>query len=211
MEESGQRIYLKNWISQGVEVRSLTQVLDLVDAEVTLGNGDEAVTYQSPFAGDPVSMAVYMADLMDSVTTQDSAVMPGRINLNECPAELLYGIPLLSEDAVQLILDQRDPLSDDPVRHFETWLLVEGILSVEEMRSLTPLLCGGGDVFPSTNHGVQRNQWNRDTYRSYFGCHFGEPEIGLMARPQPSGTRFRFVRVGKPFLAHTPISNFSNS
>ena len=126
---------------------SLTQILDLVDAQVTIDNGGETVTYQSPFVGDPVSMAVYMADLMDSVTTQDSEVMPGRINLNTCPAELLYGIPLISEEAVQLILDSRDPLSDDPVRRYETWLLVEGILSVEEMRSLTPLVCGGGDVF----------------------------------------------------------------
>ncbi len=138
---------LSNLDLSGGGSRSLTQVLDLVDAEVTIGNGDEAVVYQSPFAGNPVSMVIYMADLMDSVTTQASSVMPGRINLNECPAELLYGIPLLSDETVQMILDQRDPLSDDPVRRYETWLLVEGILSVEQMRSLTPLVCGGGDVF----------------------------------------------------------------
>ncbi|MDA8743592.1 type II secretion system protein GspK [Rubripirellula amarantea] len=125
----------------------LTQVLDLIDAEVVIGEGDSATVYQSPFAGDPVSMSVYMADLMDSVTTQDSAVMPGRINLNECPAELLYGIPLLSEEAVAAILEQRDPLSDDPGRRFETWPLAEGLITIDEMRSLTPLLCGGGDVY----------------------------------------------------------------
>ena len=85
-----------------------TQILDLIDAEVVIGSGESATVYRSPFAGDPVSMSVYMADLMDSVTTQDSEVIPGRINLNQCPAELLYGIPLLSEDAVQAILQERD-------------------------------------------------------------------------------------------------------
>lgn len=126
---------------------SLTQILDLLDATVTIGNGDNAVTYTSPFASDPISMSVYMADLMDSVSTQDSEVMPGRINLNECPAELLYGIPLLSEEAVSTIIEERDPLSDDPNRQYETWPLVEGIITLDEMRTITPLLCGSGDVF----------------------------------------------------------------
>lgn len=126
---------------------SATQILDLIDAEVVIGEGDNATVYMSPFAGDPVSMSVYMADLMDSVTTQDSAVMPGRINLNECPAELLYGIPLLSEEAVLSILQERNPLSDDPGRRFETWPLAEGLITLDEMRSVVPLLCGSGDVY----------------------------------------------------------------
>jgi type II secretory pathway component PulK len=124
-----------------------TQILDLIDAEVVIGTGDNATVYTSPFASDPVSMSVYMADLMDSVTTQDSAVMPGRINLNECPAELLYGIPLLSEEAVEAILQERDPMSEDPGRRFETWPLAEGLITLDEMRMLVPLLCGSGDVY----------------------------------------------------------------
>jgi len=133
-------------LSAGAGV-SLTQILDLVDSTVTLGRGDDARTYESPFPGDPISMSVYMPILMDALTTQDAAVMPGRINLNECPAELLYGIPLLSEEAIQSILELRGVESDDPNRNFETWPLVEGIVTLEEMRMLTPLLCGGGDVY----------------------------------------------------------------
>jgi hypothetical protein len=73
--------------------------------------------------------------------------MPGRINLNECPAELLYGIPLLSEEIVQAILENREADSDDVNRQFETWPLVEGIVTLTEMRTLVPLLTGGGDVY----------------------------------------------------------------
>ena len=126
---------------------SLTQVLDLVGATVTVGNGDNARTYSSPFSEDIISMGIYMPILMDTLTTQEVEVMPGRINLNECPAELLYGIPLLPEEAVEGILETRDVNSDDPNRQFETWPLVEGLVTLDEMRLLTPLVTCGGDVF----------------------------------------------------------------
>jgi hypothetical protein len=92
-------------------------------------------------------MALYMPALMDSLSTQDVDLMPGRINLNECPAELLYGIPLLSEEVVQTILESREVESDDLNRQFETWPLVEGIVTLDEMRQLVPFLTGGGDVY----------------------------------------------------------------
>ena len=126
---------------------SLTQILDLVDATVTVGEGDRARSYTSPFASDPISMSLYMSLLMDSLTTQEVDLMPGRINLNECPAELLYGIPLLSEEVVQAILENREVESDDVNRLYETWPLVEGIVTLDEMRLLIPLLTGGGDVY----------------------------------------------------------------
>ena len=84
---------------------------------------------------------------MDALATQDVDLMPGRINLNECPAELLYGIPSLREEAIQEILELRAVESDDENRQFETWPLVEGIVTVQEMRSLVPMLTGGGDVY----------------------------------------------------------------
>ncbi len=128
---------------------SLTQILDLVDATVTVGSGDQAKSYTSPFTSDLISASasVTMPILMDALTTQDVDVMPGRINLNECPAELLYGIPLLSEEAVQAILESRETQSDDPGRNFETWLFSEGLLTIDEMRQVTPLLTAGGDVY----------------------------------------------------------------
>ncbi len=149
--ETGAEIWEPNAIEQldlsGGGGTSLTQVLDLIDSKVTIGEGDNAVTYSSPFPNDPISMEVYMPILMDALSTQDVNVMPGRINLNECPAELLFGIPTLSEEAAQEILESREVESDDENRQFETWPLVQGIVTLEEMRSLLPLLTGGGDVY----------------------------------------------------------------
>lgn len=126
---------------------NLNQILDLVGATVTVGDGDQARTYESPFADDPISMALYMPVIMDALSTQGSDVMPGRINLNECPAELLYGNPLLTEEQVELILESRTTDSDDLNRRFETWPLVEGILTLDEMRTVMPLVTCGGDIY----------------------------------------------------------------
>jgi hypothetical protein len=125
----------------------LNQILDLIDSTVTAGQGDNARSYTSPFPGDPIAMAIYLPILMDVLTTQDSEVMPGRLNLNECPAELLFGIPLLSEETVEAILENREAESDDLNRQFETWPMVEGILTLEEMRLLLPLVTCGGDIY----------------------------------------------------------------
>lgn len=126
---------------------SLSQILDLVDATVTVGQGDNARSYSSPFSSDLISMALYMPALMDALSTQDVDMMPGRINLNECPSELLYGIPMLTEETIQSILEAREIESDDLNRNFETWLLTEGFVTLDEMRQLVPLLTCGGDVY----------------------------------------------------------------
>lgn len=121
------------------------QVLDLIDATVTLQVNGNAVTYHSPF--DLLTAGVYLPLIMDKLVTSDTAAMPGRINVNECPVELLYGIPFLTEEQVGLILETRNGESDDENRLYETWLMVEGIVTLDEMRNLVPLLTGGGDVY----------------------------------------------------------------
>ncbi len=120
-----------------------SQVLDLIDGSVTL-NG---TTYMSPFTSDPVQMAAYMPLLMGSLTTQNFQKMPGRININECPAELLYGIPLLDAETADAILEARAQPSESENRRYETWPLVEGLITMETMRTLMPLVTAGGDVF----------------------------------------------------------------
>jgi len=126
---------------------SFTQILDLIDATVTIGQGDTAQTYRSPFTSDPIQMALYMPILMESLTTQDFEKMPGRININECPAELLYGIPLLPAEAAEAILEARSQPNENENRLYETWPLVEGLITLETMRTLMPLVTAGGDVF----------------------------------------------------------------
>jgi DNA uptake protein ComE-like DNA-binding protein len=134
----------------GVKVN---QILDLVDAEVTIGEGDRAVVYFSPFLGDPALMAEYLPLLMDQLTTQNIEVLPGRININEAPAEILAGISLVDIDTMSAILEARGAGGDEvgvsgsTDRSHETWPLTEGIVTIDQMRALLPLVTAGGDVY----------------------------------------------------------------
>ncbi|MCM2371686.1 type II secretion system protein GspK [Aporhodopirellula aestuarii] len=137
----------------GIEIN---QVLDLIDAEVTIGEGDNAVVYMSPFISDPTLMAEYLPLLVDQLTTQDVDVLPGRINLNEAPAEILAGISLVDADTMAAILEARNATGagtgmlgggSSADRTHETWPLTEGIVTLDQMRALLPLVTAGGDVF----------------------------------------------------------------
>lgn len=135
----------------------INQLLDLVDATVTLGEGDTAVTYLSPFSSIPEAAAEYLPFLMSQLATQDTDVLPGRLNLNECPAELLYGIPLVDADTMAAIIEARgvpgaDTGSD---RTHETWPLTEGIVTLDQMRALLPLVTAGGSVYRAQIVGFQ--------------------------------------------------------
>jgi hypothetical protein len=121
----------------------LTQLLDLVNAQVTVDNQ----TFLSPFVEGPLAQAVYMPALMANLSTQDYKSMPGRININECPAELIRGIPLISAEVAEAIIEARGQGSDSENRKYETWPLVEGLVTLEEMKLLMPLITSGGDVY----------------------------------------------------------------
>ena len=75
--------------------------------------------------------------------------IPGRINVNQAPQQILAGIPGLRADVVDQIIRMRDPQSttSQPQRQNETWLLTEGLVTLDEMRKLMPFLCAGGDVY----------------------------------------------------------------
>ena len=133
-------------LTAGAAVK-FSQLLDVIDATVTIGNGDNARVYSSPFTSDPVQMALYMPLLMENFSTQAFETMPGRININDCAAELLYGIPMLDEETATAILEARAQPSESTNRLYETWPLVEGIVTLDQMRTMLPLITAGGDVY----------------------------------------------------------------
>lgn len=141
------------WTADAFEELDLTggggtkfsQILDLIDATVTLGDGGQS--YRSPFTADPIQMAAYLPLLMEALTTQSYDKMPGRININECPVELLYGIPGLDAETAAAIAEARAQTTDSENRLYETWPLAEGLITLETMRMLMPLVTAGGDVY----------------------------------------------------------------
>ncbi|MFO7905952.1 MAG: general secretion pathway protein GspK [Planctomycetota bacterium] len=141
----------------------IAQVLDLIGkkVEVPEGGDDEGTVVAPVFPESEVEMAVYMPMLMDAVTVVGAPVIPGRLNINRAPRPLLMGIPGIEETTVDEIINQRalEPADEDEAmaRRHETWLLTSGIVTLEEMKALSPMICAGGDVFRAQIVGYHEN------------------------------------------------------
>ncbi|HEY2415416.1 MAG TPA: type II secretion system protein GspK [Pirellulaceae bacterium] len=128
---------------------TIGSILDLVGAQVqyTFQGGMAPSTLASPFADG--AYASYLPQLMDYVTVNPAATIPGRININQCSSTVLSGIPGMTSDISSKILAQRtiDSTSADPARKYETWLLSESIVTLPQMKILMPFINGGGNAY----------------------------------------------------------------
>jgi hypothetical protein len=128
----------------------LEQVLDLIGAqvEVTFEGDNEPTLVESPFPDDPDAMSDYLPVLMEYLTVTDEPTITGRININQAPRAVLLAIPGLTEEMVDQILALRDVQSTtDMSRSHPTWLLTEGIVTLDQMKQLLPYVTTRGDVF----------------------------------------------------------------
>jgi hypothetical protein len=176
----------------------LTQILDLIDSTVTIGGQN----YRSPFTSDPLQMASYMPLLMDALCTTEFDKIPGRININECPAELLYGIPILEAETVEAILEARAQATESQNRLYETWLLVEGLVTLDTMRTLMPLFTGGGDVFSAQIIAYYETSSTATRFEVVIDA-TGNPRIANLRDLSHLGRGFDLSVLGLPTLLPT--------
>ena len=83
--------------------------------------------------------------LLDEAVTDPAIVVRGRINVNEAPRVVLEAVPELTPQMVTAILERRNP--DNEAHRHAVWLLAEGIVDLETMRTLSRRLTTGGDVY----------------------------------------------------------------
>ena len=131
---------------------TFSQILDLIDATTSVDTNESLnpIPVQSPIqlGNLPLTMPI----IMENLTTQQGATIPGRLNINQAPRRLLEGIPGMTPEVVDLIIQKRDLVLQDPEgsdknRRYGTWILVEGLVELEEMRLMFPFVCAGGDVY----------------------------------------------------------------
>ncbi len=129
----------------------LTTVLDVVgkNVRVQFQGDNERTIVQTPFPDTPGVSALFLPKLMDHCTVNPSPVIPGRININQAPRTVLAGIPELSPEMLDKIIAERmtDPVQQEANERHETWLMDDGIVTLEEMKKLMPFVTGGGSVY----------------------------------------------------------------
>ncbi len=129
-----------------------TSVLDLIGARVSIpvAMSNTTVSIVSPFADEPLSMGTYLPTLLDHVTVNKAATIPGRININRASELVLKGIPGMTEAILERLLAERQSTeeitSDSPFRH-EHWLLYKQVVTLDEMKRLVPFITAGGSVY----------------------------------------------------------------
>ncbi len=139
--------------------RGIRSVYELIGITVTANEegpeGDQTYTYESPWSGEPGSMASYLPELFDALSVSDDPYIEGRINVNQARRDVLWGVPGMSEELVEAILEARavdsetgDSSADlQEQRATSGWLVIEGLVELETMRELDPFLTSRGAVF----------------------------------------------------------------
>jgi hypothetical protein len=131
--------------------QEINQILELIGISLEgapAEDGEDPIIIQSPWPLE--SFGIYIDNLMDNASTNANATIPGRLNINAAPRTLLEGIPGLSSEAINRIVQERftDPTQDTSnyTRH-ETWLVKNLIVTLEQMKILQPFITGNGDVY----------------------------------------------------------------
>jgi hypothetical protein len=107
------------------------------------------IVIEAAFPNDKSAMTTYLPKLMDNCAVNAAASIPGRLNINQAPRALLSGVPGFTPEMVDQIISHRDVTmgTQRPDQKYETWLLTDDVVDLKTMKTLMPLVTGGGSVY----------------------------------------------------------------
>ena len=128
--------------------KRINSLLDLVDAQAQLPGANNGPPQQipSPFKSDPASYRK-LVSLADAATPMTQRIA-GRLNVNAASRPVLASIPNITPVIVDQIVARRESEPDlrlGSQRHVY-WLLVDGIVTLDQMRQLEPYVTTRGDA-----------------------------------------------------------------
>lgn len=140
-------------LSQGGQYQ-LGSLYDLVGVKVQAQIADEQVMIESPWSIDRGDLQENLPILLDTLSITDDPIITGRININQARLEILEGIPNMPVEAAQEIVERQmidaggEPLVDEiSIRNTCGWLLIDGLVDINQMRQLDRHLTAGGHVY----------------------------------------------------------------
>ena len=124
-EQLAQFLQAKRTAEQPIE-----SLADLVGASVTVTEtGNINREYQSGVTEETLST------LIDSYTLQPDPILPGKVNINTAPANILAQIPGIDEELATAISSTRASITPEKSRSI-AWLLEAGIVNIDQFKQL---------------------------------------------------------------------------
>jgi type II secretory pathway component PulK len=134
--------------------QNIESIYDLIDAVVEepppedMPDG-QPTTYTSPLSSkDSSSLRKLLPLLLDYTTVSEDAEIPGRVNINSAPEEVIAALPELDDNDVSAILSVRpslDAIGEDFAS--PAWLLTEAKLDLEKVKKLEKYVTTQSKVF----------------------------------------------------------------
>lgn len=146
----GQRLSRNMIDFQRGRPRAIGSLYELIDTSVSIPSTDPrqpAKSYPSPL-NDRGAQRQLLPLLLDMTTTVRDAELPGRININTAPRDVLAALPGLTGADVNNIVNRR-PSGDstDTVYQTPAWLLTEASLPLNTLRTLERYVTARSQVY----------------------------------------------------------------
>jgi type II secretory pathway component PulK len=121
----------------------LTRGGDTLSVQSSAMQQPKTITLKSPWRSDNVRD--YLETALEELTVSKETMQPGQIDVSKAPAAVLRALPKMTEElAEQIATAGAQRSSDSPT---PAWLLVDGLVTLEQFKELEPQLTGTGRVF----------------------------------------------------------------
>ena len=119
----------------------------------------------------------------------------------ECPREILVGLPGMTAEIAEQIIQARVDGSESETRNFETWLAAEGYVTMDQLRTLMPLITCGGDVYKAQVIGYLEGSAAASRVEAIISGAGQVPEVLFFRRLDHLGRAFDVATLGQRFDA----------
>jgi type II secretory pathway component PulK len=147
---SGQRLSRNMIDFQRGRPRAIGSLYELINTSVSIPSTDpqqQPKSYPSPL-NDRGAQRQLLPLLLDMTTTVRDAELPGRININTAPRDVLGALPGLTGTDVNNIVNRRPSAgSTDTVYQTPAWLLTEASLPLNTLRTLERYITARSQVY----------------------------------------------------------------
>jgi hypothetical protein len=132
------------------DAKSLFDLVGIQVKELQFKNGvlsSSGELLDSPWSDDPARMRNELPLFLDALSMSSERMLKDRINISQARKEVLATIPEMTDELAETIQASQNMYAGDDLRETSAWPLIEGYLTLEQMRKFDPYMTGGGDVF----------------------------------------------------------------